>query len=689
MASNAEVLFKIKSDTDNFVSGMKNAENSTVKMAAGLGAIGLGVGILGSIATKAYELGSNFEHSFAMTSTLINGTTEEINKMRDETLSLSASFGISGDKGAEAMYQLLSAGVDVTKSQEAMASAMKASVASGADLTSVVDIGTTVLNGYGKNADEMDSVLNTLIETQNAGKTTVEELAGSMGKVIPLASSMGIAFEDVSAQLATMTAQGINTAEAVTMQKALFNELGDAGSNVAKILQEQTGKSFQELMAEGKSTGDVLAILSTAADETGVPLNNMFGSVEAGSAALALSGDNADTLAANLDRLTNSTTETDGAFEKMSETTEQQSAVIKEKFNASLTELGLKITETVLPALSWLADHMDILAPILIAVAVAIGVIAVVMGVYTVATTLAAIATNALFLPILLVIGIIALLIFWVVLIYTHWEQITEFFSGLWDKVVEIFWLAIEGIKNVFTTIWEWLKENWKTILAVIFVILTGGLGLLVVLFLKFKDDIIQFFVDLWTKIVDVFNGIVAAVVGAFDTIKNGVLGAINFVIGYIENFIAKAIYMKDMIVSIFSNIMTGISTGISTGIDTLINKVKSMVNDFMIKPLNLAIGTINKIPGVDIPKIPSLSIGTDFVNQDGLAMLHKGEMVVPADVVGGGFTRNGSNSGGGVNIDTINITAQDPKSAAEQFVNLVDEALGQRSKRGVNNRGI
>jgi hypothetical protein len=39
---------------------------------------------------------------------------------------------------------------------------------------------------------------------------------------------------------------------------------------------------------------------------------------------------------------------------------------------------------------------------------------------------------------------------------------------------------------------------------------------------------------------------------------------------------------------------------------------------------------------------LPSLAIGTDYVKQDGLAMLHKGEAVVPADVAGGGFSRGG-----------------------------------------------
>jgi hypothetical protein len=48
------------------------------------------------------------------------------------------------------------------------------------------------------------------------------------------------------------------------------------------------------------------------------------------------------------------------------------------------------------------------------------------------------------------------------------------------------------------------------------------------------------------------------------------------------------------------------------------------------------------QIAAIAATPLPSLAIGTDYVRQDGLAMLHKGEAVVPADVVGGGFSRGG-----------------------------------------------
>ena len=53
-----------------------------------------------------------------------------------------------------------------------------------------------------------------------------------------------------------------------------------------------------------------------------------------------------------------------------------------------------------------------------------------------------------------------------------------------------------------------------------------------------------------------------------------------------------------------------------------------------------IAVATIVK--GIIAKGVPSLAIGTDQVKSDGLAMIHKGEAIVPASVVKGGFTGGG-----------------------------------------------
>jgi hypothetical protein len=59
---------------------------------------------------------------------------------------------------------------------------------------------------------------------------------------------------------------------------------------------------------------------------------------------------------------------------------------------------------------------------------------------------------------------------------------------------------------------------------------------------------------------------------------------------------------------------------------------------------------------------LPSLAIGTDMVKSDGLAMIHRGEAIIPANVVKGGYSGGGQELYGrlsGLDIVVSNRNAQ------------------------------
>lgn len=175
-------------------------------------------------------------------------------------------------------------------------------------------------------------------------KTTVDQLASSMGQVIPIAASLGVDINQLGASYAILTANGISTSEAGTKMKAMFDELGKSGTDVSDILIAQTGKSFKELTAEGKSTGDVLDILKQYADESCIGLNELFGSSEAGSAALILAKDGAAGFNEQLNGMVNSTGAAADAFAKVSDTFSEKCNKLKERFK----EVGIRIGESLI-----------------------------------------------------------------------------------------------------------------------------------------------------------------------------------------------------------------------------------------------------------------------------------------------------------------------------------------------------
>ena len=129
-------------------------------------------------------------------------------------------------------------------------------------------------------------IADDLITTQNLGKTTVNELAESLGTVIPTASALGVSLDQLSSMYVLMTKQGINNANATTYIRAMMNELSDSSKDVSKYLGELTGHTFGELMSQGYTLGDVMKILGDSVDGNSESFKNLFGNVRAGLGAL-------------------------------------------------------------------------------------------------------------------------------------------------------------------------------------------------------------------------------------------------------------------------------------------------------------------------------------------------------------------------------------------------------------------
>src|SRR5207302_1808515 len=131
-------------------------------------------------------------------------------------------------------------------------------------------------------------------------KTTFNELSTSLFNVTPVAASLGVSFGDVTAALAAMTAQGVPTSVATTQLRQLLAELSKEGQVAAKNFEQLAGKSFRQFIAEGGNVQQALQLMERGAKASGVGINDLFGSVEAGGAALALTGKGTQVFTSNL-----------------------------------------------------------------------------------------------------------------------------------------------------------------------------------------------------------------------------------------------------------------------------------------------------------------------------------------------------------------------------------------------------
>lgn len=263
------------------------------------------------------KMAIDFEDSMAKVSTIADATEIPMDDMQKEILDLSNQTRISAEEIAQNVYDSISAGQKTGDAVNFVSNSTKLAKAGFADAGAALDVLTTIMNAYGLKASEVTNVSDMLIQTQNLGKTTVADLASSMGKVIPTANAYGVSLDELCAGYAIMTANGVATAESTTYMNGMLNELGKSGTNVSETLKEKTGKTFKELMDSGMSLSDVLKIISDAATENNKSFSDMWSSSEAGKAGMILLGDSAENFNGVLEQMQNSAGATNTAFEKL------------------------------------------------------------------------------------------------------------------------------------------------------------------------------------------------------------------------------------------------------------------------------------------------------------------------------------------------------------------------------------
>lgn len=309
-------------------------------VAAGVAAM---VASIGALSVAVIKVGSEYENAAAKVSTLVDENVLSMNKLSTNMISVSNKTGQAASEIAEATYEALSAGISGTEDQitgfvEKTAKLAKAGFTTTA---SAVDVVTTAINGYGLSVEDADDIANQLIVTQNLGKTTVDELASSLGRVIPTASAFKVSLGNVNSAMAIMTASGIATAEATTYLKSMLNELGDTGSDVSAVLKEKTGKSFAELMESGMTLGDIMSILGESVNNDATAFANLWSSQEAGTGALSILNAGTEKFNSTLNQVENSTTAVDDAYAKVTDTFSEKS----KKVQTSLKNVGIAAYE--------------------------------------------------------------------------------------------------------------------------------------------------------------------------------------------------------------------------------------------------------------------------------------------------------------------------------------------------------
>jgi TP901 family phage tail tape measure protein len=243
----------INASSGNTMGIIGQVEHALTGLAGGAGPLGAIVGVgaaataaLVTVGVEAVKVAGNFQQ---MTNTLVTSAGESaanLDSVRKGILDISTSTGTSTHQLVDAMYQIESSGKHGADGLNVLKVAAQGAKAENADLGTVAKALTTVLTDYHMSSGQAADAMNGLVATVQNGKTNLQQLAGAMGAVLPIASALHVKFPDVAGAIATMTNAGMPAQQAAQNLAHVLVALS-APSGIAVKSMKAVGLSAQQV----------------------------------------------------------------------------------------------------------------------------------------------------------------------------------------------------------------------------------------------------------------------------------------------------------------------------------------------------------------------------------------------------------------------------------------------------------
>ena len=488
---------------------------------------------------------------------------------------------------------------------------------------------TTLLGG---NQQEAQKLLDTLKEMANTTPYEATDLVKATQKMM----AFGISADDSLKYLNMLGDVAMGDANKMDSLTLAFSQISASGRASMEDINQMIDQGFNPLTIIAQKTGESMGDLRDRVSEGGVSFEEIAGAFE-------------------------TATSKGGTFyqsmDKASETTNGKISTLKDGFNTALGSMTESLLPFVTEAVEGLTKIADWFANLdengkrtvltIAGIALAIGpvssaiggLIKVGSGIKTLITTIkswsvvtklmtAAQASLNLVMsmnPITLIIIAIVALIAIIVLLWTKCEWFRDgvmaVINAIWSVIQtvatfigNIFQIVFNVVSGVFNAIWSVVQTVFNFIWTIV-------------------QNYVNFWITVWSTIFNVVSTVLT-------TIWNTIQSVFNFIWGIISGVINSIISAFRNVANIVKSVFTSVKNAISSLFKGVVNIIKAPING-LIGLINGVIKGLNKIKlpdwvpaiggkGINIPLIPKLATGTNYVAGEGLAYLHEGEAVVP-----------------------------------------------------------
>lgn len=278
-------------DLEKSSESAKTLSSEMMSMEKSLNTAGMTMTAMGAAGTAFFGLATkssmDFTSAMANVNSIARLSESELGALSNSILDLSTQFGSMPTDLAEGLYDIIGSGFEAS---EAMDILTASTAAAGAGLTTTATATaaiTAVLNAYGMSAEEAGNVSDILFKVMDSGVITFEELAGSLGRTLPIAASLGVELEELGAAYAALTLVGISPSEAETGIAAIMQAAISPTEALTAAVQAY-GYESAEAMIQTEGFAGFLEFLRRETNGSSSEMAQFLPSVRALNAAMAL-----------------------------------------------------------------------------------------------------------------------------------------------------------------------------------------------------------------------------------------------------------------------------------------------------------------------------------------------------------------------------------------------------------------
>lgn len=290
----------------------------------------------------AVKMATDFETAFASMVGLAGVPQAEVEGLKQSVLDLAGETGRAPMELADALYFAASAGLDAAGAMEAVEVAAKGAATGMGSTEEIVGLIASAVASYGEESINAAEAVDILTATIREGRAEPSELASTLGRVLPIASQLGVEFDDVGGAVAYLSNVFGDTNRTVTALQGFLVKLVSPSKQGRDALQSM-GTSVEKLHAAIRQDGllgalELLREKGFAGNQQA--LRALFDDIEGFQAALALLNDESGSLNDVMAALDDSAGAAEDAFANFADTAGFKNTQAFAQLQAALIQVG-------------------------------------------------------------------------------------------------------------------------------------------------------------------------------------------------------------------------------------------------------------------------------------------------------------------------------------------------------------